>query len=59
MSKPEMRSEGIPSPDLWDAICQFFLEDAIYTISEQAHGPVNSEEDQWKKLMDAMNDSSA
>lgn len=32
--KDEMRKQGIPSPDLWDAICFLFLEDAHYTLRE-------------------------
>jgi len=33
-SKEEMRKQGLSSPDSWDMICQFFLEDAHYIISE-------------------------
>ncbi len=32
--KDEMRRMGIPSPDLWDAICFCFLEDATYMLCE-------------------------
>jgi hypothetical protein len=32
--KDEMRKQGIPSPDLWDAICFLFLEDAHYMLCE-------------------------
>lgn len=32
--KEDMRKDGIPSPDLWDAICFGFLEDAHYMIAE-------------------------
>lgn len=34
--KDEMRKMGLPSPDIWDAICFAFLEDASYTIAEQS-----------------------
>jgi len=33
MSKDDMKKEGIPSPDIWDAISQLFLENAHYTPS--------------------------
>jgi len=32
--KDEMRKAGLPSPDVWDAICFLFLEDAHYTQRE-------------------------
>jgi hypothetical protein len=37
MKKEEMKKEGIPSPDIWDA-CSFpFLEDAYYSVSGDAY----------------------
>jgi hypothetical protein len=38
MAKEKMREEGIPSPDLWDTVCQLFLESAQYTPSEAVYG---------------------
>lgn len=32
--KDEMRKSGLPSPDLWDAICFLFLEGAHYSLRE-------------------------
>jgi hypothetical protein len=32
--KEEMKKQGIPSPDIWDAICFLFLEDAHYNLCE-------------------------
>lgn len=32
--KDEMRKKGLPSPDLFDAICFLFLEDATYNLCE-------------------------
>jgi hypothetical protein len=32
-----MRKKGLPSPDLWDALAQLFLEDASYIVSENSH----------------------
>lgn len=37
-SKEEMRKHGLPSPDLWDALSQIFLEDANYMIAEGSLG---------------------
>lgn len=34
--KDEMRKAGLPSPDIWDAICFLFLEDVSYTICERS-----------------------
>ncbi len=42
VSKADMRRDGIPSPDLWDAICHFFLEDAYYSVS---HGARKADKD--------------
>jgi hypothetical protein len=40
MPKEEMKKEGIPSPDIWDA-CSFpFLESAHYSVSGDAAMPV-------------------
>lgn len=36
--KDEMRKLGLPSPDLFDAICFLFLEDANYMIAESSGG---------------------
>jgi hypothetical protein len=37
MKKEDMKKEGIPSPDIWDA-CSFpFLEDAYYSVSGDAY----------------------
>lgn len=36
MDKQSMLSEGIKSPDLWDALAFAFLEGAYYTLSEQS-----------------------
>ena len=33
MSKEDMEKEGIPSPDLWDAVCFLYLQWANYTPS--------------------------
>lgn len=34
--KDEMRKQGIPSPDLWDAVCFCFLEGVHYNLREGA-----------------------
>lgn len=34
MKKEDMREEGIPSPDLFDALAFIFLESATYTVAE-------------------------
>lgn len=34
--KEDMRADGLPSPDLWDAVCFGFLEDATYMQAEAA-----------------------
>lgn len=31
--KEDMRKKGIPSPDIWDAVCFLFLEGAYYAVS--------------------------
>ncbi|WP_213957112.1 hypothetical protein [Variovorax sp. dw_954] len=37
--KEQMKEqEGLPSPDLWDAVCMAFLEDAHY-VQAEATGP--------------------
>ena len=41
--KEKMKADGIPSPDLWDTICFFFLEDASYMIAE-GHGLEEAED---------------
>jgi hypothetical protein len=38
--KEKMREEGIPSPDLWDAICFAFMEGMNYNIYEGSVGNV-------------------
>jgi hypothetical protein len=35
-SKEDMRKNGLPSPDLWDALSQIFLEDVNYMIAENS-----------------------
>lgn len=43
--KDDMRKQGLPSPDLWDAVCFCFLEDAIYNLCDpgvEAIGPAES-----------------
>ena len=35
-SKEEMRKHGLPSPDLWDALAQLFLEGANFIICENS-----------------------
>lgn len=43
--KEDMRKQGLPSPDLFDAVCFCFLENAIYMICEgaaNAAGPVQT-----------------
>jgi len=42
MKKDEMRKQGLPSPDILDALAFCFLEDATYMICEGAHGQANS-----------------
>ena len=36
--KDDMRRQGLPSPDLWDAICFAFLEGATYHLAEGIGG---------------------
>lgn len=56
-SKEEMRSEGLPSPDLWDCVAMFFMEDAHYI---QHEGAINYEaEDNREKAVDAVDDAFA
>ena len=45
MKKDDMRKQGLPSPDIWDAIAFCFLEDATYMICEggaSASSPVQT-----------------
>lgn len=37
-SKEEMRKNGLPSPDIWDALAQIFLEGVDYIIAESSGG---------------------
>lgn len=41
-SKDEMRSKNIPSPDIFDTICQFFLEDAHFIQHESIASMTNN-----------------
>ena len=46
-----MRAKGIPSPDIWDAVCFFFMESVYYT----PHGGMVTEYDEEKqKMIDEM-----
>lgn len=53
-SKEDMRKNGLPSPDLWDALSQFFLEDAAYIIAE--HGGSGDSESLIDKAKSAASD---
>lgn len=53
MKKDDMRKQGLPSPDIWDAIAFCFLEDATYMICEgtaSAAGPVQTAIEQAEAL---------
>lgn len=55
MKKEDMRANGIPSPDLFDAISFGFLEDATYMISEGAAmaTTTNRQTEAMRKAMEA------
>jgi len=53
MKKEDMKTEGIPSPDIWDS-CSFpFLESAHYSVSGDASAPVvgGSDMDETRRKM--------
>lgn len=53
--KEDMRAAGIPSPDIWDAICFLFLEDANYIIAESSSTPeVVTKRDEARKEAEDM-----
>lgn len=51
--KEDMRKEGIPSPDIWDAISFVFLEDAHYTLADGIDhaAPSTAKDEARSKLM--------
>jgi hypothetical protein len=51
--KEDMKKDGIPSPDLWDAISFAFLEDAHYTIAGDSIGPEGSVIEDARKALKA------
>lgn len=48
--KEKMRADGIPSPDIWDAVCFLFLEGAHYSVNYDSDlGDIDHELEGLKK----------
>lgn len=60
MPKEQMKEiEGLQSPDVWDAVCMAFLEDAVYTPAERsgesgATGKDKAVEDMERQLLERL-----
>ncbi|WP_454056874.1 hypothetical protein [Cupriavidus sp. Marseille-Q8015] len=49
--KEDMRKEGIPSPDVWDACSFVFLEDAHYSLTGDSLAPMSSAKEAAKSRL--------
>jgi hypothetical protein len=44
MKKEDMKKEGIPSPDIWDALSFAFLEDAHFNMADEENAAVATDD---------------
>lgn len=59
--KEDMRTDGIPSPDIWDTCSFVFLEDAHYSLAEDFDAPAagSAKEDARARILATLNQQAA